>query len=107
MRDTDWNLLLGRIGDGLCTPFLGAGAAADALPLGAQIAERWASAHGYPLEDVHDLARVAQFLAVHQDDAMYPKELLGDELGALPGPDLSSAGEPHAILAGLPLPIFI
>ena len=107
MRNTDWKLLLARIQDGLCTPFLGAGAAAHALPLGEAIAERWADTHGYPLEDRHDLARVSQFLAVHQDDAMYPKELLGDELRQLPGPDLTDPGEPHAALARLPLPVFI
>jgi SIR2-like domain len=107
MRDTHWNLLLARVADGVCTPFLGAGAAAHALPLGSQIAERWASDFGYPLDDVDDLARVAQFVAVNQDDAMYPKELLCNELEELPGPDLDAASEPHAILAALPLPVFI
>src|SRR5262245_47292790 len=98
MRPTDWNLLLARIADGVCTPFLGAGAAAHALPLGGQIAERWAREIEYPLDDPHDLARVAQFLAVDQDDAMYPKERLAKELASLPGPDLAAAGEPHAVL---------
>lgn len=107
MRESDWKLLLIRAADGLCTPFLGAGATAHALPLAADIAERWGSEHDYPLADGHDLARVAQFLAVHQDDAMYPKELLCDELRALPLPDFSAAGEPHMILARLPLPVFI
>src|SRR5262245_29358111 len=107
MRDPDWKLLLARIEDGVCTPFLGAGAAAHALPLGSDIARRWAETHGYPLEDAHDLPRVAQFLAVHQDDAMYPKELLADELGELPTPDFAVDSEPHAVLARLPLPIFI
>jgi hypothetical protein len=99
--------LLARIADGVCTPFLGAGAAAHALPLGGQIAERWAREIRYPLDDPHDLARVAQFLAVDQDDAMYPKERLSKELASLPGPDLSAPGEPHAVLAALPLPIYI
>jgi hypothetical protein len=106
MRDADWNLLLGRIEDGACTPFLGAGAAAHALPLGADIARRWATEYGYPLEDSHDLARVAQFVAVHADDAMYPKDLLCKELAALPGPELTK-GEPHMVLAGLPLPVYL
>lgn len=107
MRESDWKLLLTRADDGLCTPFLGAGAVAHALPLGADIAARWAKAHGYPLEDGHDLARVAQFVAVHQDDAMYPKELLGDELRTLALPDFTAPGEPHMILARMPLPVFI
>lgn len=107
MRDTDWRLLLARTADGLCTPFLGAGAAAHLLPLGAEIAERWASTHGYPLSDGHDLAKVSQYLAIHSDDAMYPKELLGDELRGLPSPDFTALDEPHAALAQLPLPVFM
>jgi len=107
MRDADWNLMLARIGDGVCTPFLGAGAAAHALPLGGQIARRWATNHGYPLEDAGDLARVSQFLAVHQDDAMYPKELLTTELQAVPATDITAPNEPHAVLATLPLPLYI
>jgi hypothetical protein len=107
LRDTDWRLLLARIADGACTPFLGAGATAHALPLASDIARRWAGDHGYPLGDADDLARVAQFLAVHQDDAMYPKELIGDEFAQLDPPDFTADGEPHALLASLPLPIFI
>lgn len=107
LRESDWNLLKARVADGLCTPFLGAGAVAHVLPLGAEIAQRWAEVHEYPLEDAHDLARVSQYLAVHQDDAMYPKELLGRELGDLPLPDFSMASEPHAVLARLPLPVYI
>ena len=107
MRDPDWNLLLARVEDAACTPFLGAGAAAHALPLGAEIAQRWATEYGYPLEDTHDLARVAQFVAVHADDAMYPKDLLRRELAGLPGPDLTASGEPHMVLARLPLPVYI
>ena len=99
--------MLARIADGLCTPFLGAGAAAHSLPLGAEIAQRWAATHGYPLEDAHDLARVSQYVAVHQDDAMYPKELLTEELKALPATDVTSPDEPHSVLAALPLPLFI
>jgi hypothetical protein len=107
VRETDWTLMLARVADGACTPFLGAGAAAHALPLGGQIARRWAADHEYPLEDADDLARVSQFLAVHQDDAMYPKELLSRELEALPPTDVTGADEPHAVLAALPLPLFI
>jgi hypothetical protein len=81
--------------------------AAHAIPLGAQIARRWSASHGYPLEDVDDLARVSQYLAVHQDDAMYPKELLTQELQELPSTDLTVPCEPHAGLASLPLPMFL
>src|SRR6266511_3188996 len=75
-QTVNWNLLLSRIESGNCTPFLGAGAAAGTLPLGGDIAQRWADEYGYPLPDGGDLARVAQFIAVH-DDPMAPKERVG------------------------------
>jgi SIR2-like domain len=107
MREPDWRLLLARIGDGLCTPFLGAGAAAPILPLGSEIARRWATDHAYPLDDAHDLARVAQYLSVYQDDAMYPKELISSELADYALPDFGVSDELHGVLARLPLPVFI
>ena len=64
LEDRDWDILLRRIRDGKCTPFLGAGVNAGVLPLGSDIARQWAAQYKYPLEDGTDLARVAQFLAV-------------------------------------------
>jgi hypothetical protein len=72
LTEDDWSLLLGRIRSGKCTPFLGAGAAAGSLPLASEIARRSAESSGYPLNDPHDLARVAQYLAVRMGDAMIP-----------------------------------
>jgi hypothetical protein len=104
----EWDRLLGRIERGKCTPFLGAGASAEALPLGSAVARQWAEERGYPLWDADDLAKVAQFLAVVSDDAMTPKEEIQElfERIAIP-PDFSSKDEPYAILADLPLPIFL
>ena len=104
----EWDRLVGRIERGKCTPFLGAGASAAALPLGSEVARQWARERGYPLWDVDDLPRVAQFLAVESDDAMTPKEAIQElfERIVVP-PDFSSEDEPHAILADLPLPIYL
>jgi hypothetical protein len=107
MRDEDWDLLLRRIKAGSCTPFLGAGAAVGTLPLGDDIAKRWAREHRYPLDDPSDLARVSQFVGVQSDDAMLPKELIRGELEGLGPPDFARADEPHAALAELPLPVYI
>jgi hypothetical protein len=80
--------------------------AAGTLPLGSEIAARWAREYSYPLADGADLARVAQFIAV-DDDPMAPKELLCAELKEHSPPDFGRADEPHAALAELPLPVFI
>jgi hypothetical protein len=65
MLDSDWHLLMRRISSGACTPFLGAGACYGTLPVGSDLAKRWAGEHGYPLDDSFDLARVAQYIGVH------------------------------------------
>jgi len=107
LTDDDWEVLLGRIKAGNCTPFLGAGVSAGTLPLGADVARRWSAKYGYPLDDQHDLARVAQFLAIRRNDAMFPKEAIVQELVSAAPPDFDADDEPHAILAELPLPVFM
>lgn len=106
LGETYWNLLLERIKDGECTPFLGAGACAGVLPLGSEIAQRWALDEGYPLDDCTDLARVAQFLAV-QYDAIRPKRELIRQFSRAEAPDFKYPYEPHRVLASLPLPVYI
>src|SRR4051794_6316246 len=102
LSEDDWRLLLGRIHSGNCTPFLGAGMSAGTLPLGGDIAERWAAEFAYPLNDLRDLARVSQFVAVRMGDAMAPKERICRELARFSAPDAAGDPEPHAVLASLP-----
>ncbi|MCD6160926.1 MAG: SIR2 family protein [candidate division Zixibacteria bacterium] len=107
LRDKDWTLLLGRIRDGECTPFLGAGACYGTLPLGSDIARKWADKFHYPLQDsCDDLARVAQFMAV-DFDSMFPKGEICRMFKDAASPDFNEPNEPHGILADLPLPIYI
>jgi hypothetical protein len=105
----DWQRLLARIDESHCTPFLGAGACAGTLPLGGDVARRWATEEDYPLDDEWDLARVAQFLSVKDDpgDPMWPKEKICHELRGIGPPDFDKPGEPHAVLAQLPIPIYV
>jgi hypothetical protein len=102
----NWRLLVSRIASGNCTPFLGAGAAARTLPLGGDIALRWAEEYGYPLSDGGDLARVAQFIAV-REDPMAPKEMLCAELKRYSVSDSGADDDPHSQVAELPLSVFI
>lgn len=107
LSDRDWQILLGRIQVGKCTPFLGAGVAHGVLPLGSEIAQKWAKDYDYPLEDSYDLARVAQFLAVSTHDSMFPKEQLIELIKNVALPDFNAPDEPHGVLADLPLPIYM
>lgn len=106
MSDGDWKRLLERIKEGRCTPFLGAGVCSGVFPLGAEIAAQWSLEHGYPLEDSHDLARVAQFVAVTEGN-MEPKYQIQRQFQKFQLPDFTSPDEPHGVLADLPFPIYI
>ncbi len=106
MQERDWRRLLKRIEEGKCTPFLGAGACAGVFPVASQIAQDWAREYSYPLEDTYDLARVAQFVAVTEDN-MLPKEKIQKCFQDVPLPDFFAPDEPHGVLAELPFPIYI
>jgi SIR2-like protein len=110
LSDEDWEELLYAIKDKKCTPFIGAGACAPWLPLGSEIARDWASKHDYPLGDSHQLARIAQFLAIKEDNDMYPKNILNRILKEKRPPDFrleEHRDTPYVVLADLNLPIYI
>ncbi|NTU48305.1 MAG: SIR2 family protein [Syntrophobacteraceae bacterium] len=115
MEDSDWKMLLCRIKDGKCTPFLGAGVNFGILPLGAEVARALAKDFRYPMDDSSDLARVAQYLAV-VNDPMFPKEEILKMLGKqvqewekrVPQEKFfSSREEILSVLAALPFPIYV
>src|SRR4051812_17672045 len=111
LQEADWKRLLRRIQSGKCTPLLGAGACYGALPLGADVAEELAKRYDYPFPD-RDLVRVAQYAAI-QSDPNAPKEDVVEILQAAgppkytQPPQFGADGEPHGVLANLPLPIYI
>jgi hypothetical protein len=107
LTDKDWELLIRAIRSRRCTPFLGAGVNSGVLPLGRDIALKWAVEYDYPLEDPHNLIRVAQFLAVEYYP-MFPKDeiiRLFQEIST--SPDFSDESEPHRVLAELPIPVYL
>lgn len=108
LPDADWNLLVTRIETGRCTPFLGAGAAAELLPLGGQVAKELAEDHNYPFENQKtDLVKVSQYVAIRYD-TIYVKECIANKLKKAHLPDRNSdVYEPHRVLAKLPLPLYI
>jgi hypothetical protein len=106
LTNDDWDTLLDRIRTGECTPFIGAGVNHGVLPLGSDIACRWAQKYGYPLEDCHDLARVAEYLAVARDK-MRPKELIRREFEGIAPPDFTAPDDCLGVLADLPLPVYL
>jgi hypothetical protein len=106
LSDADWDSLLSRIETQKCTPFLGAEASSGSLPSRSQIAAKWAEEFHYPMEDSHDLARVAQFIATNMDQAR-PREVLLREFKQAKKPDFQDPNNLHGMLADLPLPIYI
>jgi hypothetical protein len=109
MTEEDWKLLLPRIRDGKCTPFLGAGVNYGLLPLGGQIAREWAKEEEFPMRSHDDLPSVAQFIAAKYDST-YTKETIIERLRLEPRPDFEKPDERLECLrtlAELPLPIYL
>lgn len=104
--DTSWMLLLRRISGQGVTPFIGAGISPH--PKAADIAASWASEYHYPDNlDPTDLARVGQYLSVHFEDGMLPKDLLLERFANTPAPDFQNPYEPHRLLADMPCEIYV
>lgn len=109
MRESDWQVLVDKIERRQCTPFLGAGVSAPHVPLGGQLASRLAEEFGYPLTDVWNLPRVAQFIATSYRDSQYAKGKVADLVldCERQAPDFSDRAQPHRILAELGLPMYL
>jgi hypothetical protein len=106
LKDEEWEVLLSRIKQGKCTPFLGAGVCFGVLPLGNEIAKKLADEFDYPLSDREDLVKVSQYVAV-QFDPLYPKDVIIKHFKEAAPPDFKAPDEPHGLLADLPIPIFM
>jgi hypothetical protein len=107
LDDRDWDSLLYRIKAGKCTPFIGPEVCREIFPPDSEIARTWATKHVYPLDDIENMPRVAQFLAVKRDPAFPADEMVRQLAGIEAQPDFGDPNEPHSFLAGLPLPIYI
>jgi hypothetical protein len=103
--DVAWDQLILAIRRKRCTPFLGAGASAGSIPLGREIAERWAGRFNYPFPDRENLVRVAQYLSVQ--NAFFPKLLLSQEAETFRRPNFEDPSEPHRLVADMDLPLYI
>jgi hypothetical protein len=109
IRESDWKVLVDKIDRRQCTPFLGAGLSAPHVPLGGQFSSRLAKEFGYPLTDVWNLPRVAQFIATTYRDSQFAKGKMADlilDCERRP-PDFSDPAQPHRILAELALPMYL
>lgn len=102
-----WDVLLGRIAGGNCTPFLGAGVSHPPLPTGRELSCQLAAKYAYPLTDDSNLMNVSQYAAMEVGDPVFPKEEIARVFKATPPPDFSRDFEPHAVLADLPLPLYL
>lgn len=109
LKEADWEELFYSIDEQGCTPFIGAGASADWLPVGSKLSYEMAIKYDYPLDDTDILHRVSQFVAIEHGD-MVPKNFMVRRLNNINIPDFSKEeynNTPHVVLADLNLPIYI
>lgn len=109
LEEKDWDILLKRIKNGRCTPFLGSGACSEKSSIIFQILNEWAEEYNYPMEEPYDLVRVAQFVTA-VEDLTTPKEevckkikKLSEEITPI---YFETSDEIHEILV-IPLSVYI
>ena len=104
LNEDEWASLVESINEGRCTPFLGAGIGYPHLPLGASLARALASEYGYPLGDVDNLPRVAQYVSILRGGPLLKRDVIrklrAEEL-AYYTTHLNQPPENYQILAGL------
>jgi hypothetical protein len=109
-RERDWEHLVHNLRTGHCTPFLGAGACADHIPLGGALAHEWAVECGYPFEDTTDLTRVMQYVAVrrfHGDLTTLKQAVVDRVFRPIAPPNSPPPPSIHTLLAKCDLPIYV
>ena len=130
-----WRSLVNNIAKGTCTPIIGSGLLESLAGSFRDIAREWATTHKYPMagNEREQLPLVAQYLVVNQGEAAYARDefraalkagllknyghdLNPEERGAELEQLISTAGtvrrkqepaEPHKVLAGLKLPVYL
>jgi hypothetical protein len=107
LDDKDWEQLIRNIKKNLCTPFLGAGMSYGLLPLGGDIAKKWAAEYQYPMADSDDLIKVSQYVSVEQSSMSPKDELVQQFQDAKVEPNFKDVNQPHRVLAELPLTTYI
>jgi hypothetical protein len=105
--DRVWDRLVLQLRNGDCSPFLGAGACAGTLPLGAELAREWADRYGYPFDDVTNLAAVMQHAGILEEDLVNVKDDVARSLARRGEPNYQDPAEPHSLLARLPIRVYL
>ena len=104
-----WERALSKIREGRCTPFIGAGASAEYVPVAGDLAAAIATKYRFPFDDNRDLARVTQYATVCEggDRQFVKQRFCRDVFEHVAQPHYDVQDEPHAVLADLGLPIYI
>lgn len=112
MDDRDWGRLVDQLKNGACTPLLGAGAMPGAA--GATRQETGAppsllDAFAPTPDAATDPAAAgpAPGAPIRRRDPAFVRQQMADEILSVPAPDFEARTEPHALLARLPLPVYL
>ncbi|MEX5634922.1 SIR2 family NAD-dependent protein deacylase [Parafrankia sp. FMc2] len=107
MNEKDWERLVDQLKNGDCTPLVGPGAVGNGRPAGSGLSEAWATSAEYPFTDQDDLPRVMQYADVTEQQPESVRQRVAGAVQARPAPDFAAPTEPHALLARLPLPVYL
>jgi SIR2-like domain/TIR domain len=110
-----WDNLLIAIAEKKCIPFIGERGIDifnqeddAAFITNQELAEEWAKKYSYPMEDIHNLSKVAQYLEINRGSE-FPQTTIRNKLRQVRSPDFTNKyiNCLHAVLASFKLPIYI
>jgi SIR2-like domain len=106
MNDKDWERLVDQLKNGDCTPLVGPGVAGGSRPI-RELSGGWTTSVGYPFADRTDLSRPMRHASVTDRGPGSMRQRVGGDVRTGPHPDFTSPTELHALLAKLPLPVYL
>jgi SIR2-like domain len=107
LSNDDWEGLIEWIRNGLCTPFIGAGACTAMLPAAQQLSRELADTYNFPFEDHGNLARVTQYAATMRGTHIPHLAVKRRFENALYRDGADRYQLVHRVLAQLPFPVYI
>jgi hypothetical protein len=107
MSVSDQSLLVDQLRRGDCTPVLGPDLLPGALGRDDALRRSWASEYDFPFGEDRDLAEVLQHAAVVERDRTTVTQRLATALALRQPADLSDPRDPYALLASLPISVYL
>ncbi|MGF7236414.1 MAG: SIR2 family NAD-dependent protein deacylase [Frankia sp.] len=105
MDDKDWALLVDQLKNGDCTPLVGPWVSGERAPT--HVRDAYAAPRGPSFLNRDESGGDVTYPTIADRRSPFLRERIAHDLLAVPPPDFNDPREPHALLASLPLPVYL